>query len=539
MPETSNNTPLHLDQANTQLFIDLAVRGDNFKEMKKFYPNTMIFDVDYVKVWKPRGEYLSLINTDPGAYRQQMIAAVESTPYKNTQGWINQPLNDIVGNYTTTALKNHRSIAMVSNDELYYHGTNNKLHYINNPSGSDWYPGWDNDQIYYDDIGGDLKYNSVRNCLMFRSTTGKLAIAKKDFNNWTINMSMINVSSAPGSIDFLSNGDPVIIGQDNKIYLVDMPNTTPLSATVLGNYTSWNAHASRDLTISPNNGIFYVGMDDKIQGVWFNGTTHVNVHILSSAPAVQNRYGSLTVSPTNDLFYIDVNKNIQRLYFNSGWMLDNGISSMYYPSIGERALNDIVWDTPNGAVFFAYDGSLKYTQQDQSQVWGNAYVDDYWGTDEYDGHVYPSMSYSSLATVHNGAYYYVAKDNKIRRFIWKSCERPAGCMDGVLNQTNLNRTVKPEDTLADNTKQLIPTISYIADKISVFPNPSNDGVFHINTDGVHGLIQVYSMDGKKVAESRITGTDTKLEISKYVPGIYTVVIRQGDKLHREIIHFQK
>nr|WP_262896850.1 T9SS type A sorting domain-containing protein [Fulvivirga sediminis] len=76
------------------------------------------------------------------------------------------------------------------------------------------------------------------------------------------------------------------------------------------------------------------------------------------------------------------------------------------------------------------------------------------------------------------------------------------------------------------------------DKISIFPNPANDGLFNIELHKLHGMSQLKITDvyGKTVEEVDIAGkSDAKLQMNLNT-GVYLIILEgSGEKLVKKVI----
>ena len=72
-------------------------------------------------------------------------------------------------------------------------------------------------------------------------------------------------------------------------------------------------------------------------------------------------------------------------------------------------------------------------------------------------------------------------------------------------------------------------------KIQVYPNPTQDGLFALESSSL-GQLTVYNTHGKKVIESQITELRTMIDLSRHDSGVYILEIRNKNyTAHRQLI----
>ncbi|MFK7971041.1 MAG: T9SS type A sorting domain-containing protein, partial [Bacteroidia bacterium] len=73
----------------------------------------------------------------------------------------------------------------------------------------------------------------------------------------------------------------------------------------------------------------------------------------------------------------------------------------------------------------------------------------------------------------------------------------------------------------------------------IYPNPSTDGVFHINMEqSAEGEIAVYDMMGKRVLTQKVQAGERRysINLNRQTPGMYTVVYTSGEaKLVKRVV----
>lgn len=67
------------------------------------------------------------------------------------------------------------------------------------------------------------------------------------------------------------------------------------------------------------------------------------------------------------------------------------------------------------------------------------------------------------------------------------------------------------------------------EKMEIFPNPSNDGVFHVSTNQKY-LLNVFDINGRFILRRNIRNSDS-IDLSKNETGLYLFVLQSDNELH--------
>ncbi|MCG8687739.1 MAG: T9SS type A sorting domain-containing protein, partial [Desulfobacterales bacterium] len=80
----------------------------------------------------------------------------------------------------------------------------------------------------------------------------------------------------------------------------------------------------------------------------------------------------------------------------------------------------------------------------------------------------------------------------------------------------------------DVEEKIIPTLP---ENISVYPNPSQSGLFNISVDGnkANGLISVVNLEGKVVYSNKISNGLNTIDLSNHSQGIYFMHVKLNDQ----------
>ena len=105
----------------------------------------------------------------------------------------------------------------------------------------------------------------------------------------------------------------------------------------------------------------------------------------------------------------------------------------------------------------------------------------------------------------------------------------------VLEQTISSNRVAIDDlswtcftTLSNNNFSL-------SNNFEIYPNPINNGLFHINTEE-DLMVSIFDLSGKKLLSKAVNSNDNRLDVSEFNSGIYIIIINNGNqKLTKKII----
>ncbi len=103
--------------------------------------------------------------------------------------------------------------------------------------------------------------------------------------------------------------------------------------------------------------------------------------------------------------------------------------------------------------------------------------------------------------------------------------------DSLQSSTQTNYT---QDCTPTNIKNIS-----VKTEIKIFPNPAiNKLNVQISKDNINGICEIYNPIGQKIHQSKITNTETQINISKLTKGIYLIVYSNNNNI-RTVYRFIK
>ncbi len=108
----------------------------------------------------------------------------------------------------------------------------------------------------------------------------------------------------------------------------------------------------------------------------------------------------------------------------------------------------------------------------------------------------------------------------------------------ITGDTAVLTAIKPDGSIIETTNLHIPTSGLnenIADKIKVYPNPS-DGIINIQFSGFSNAdLHLYDMSGREVLSKKITSNTNKINLSNFNKGVYVIAVSADNQIIRKKI----
>jgi|GEM_PF-6909214 len=427
-------------------------------------------------------------------------------------GW-NQP-----GEY-----KMHPNIKSLATgtEAIYYRGTDNKMQkyfFGNNGWLHDWVRGVNvpNSEL----IGGDVVVGEADQ-LFYVGTDNHVHTYYKMQNGWghgLLTLSPNNnlhekASIEPGSLAVGYGNQIFYRGTDNKMHTYYWTQTGWQHNWIVSNAPS-NENVAGDVVVGKQGGVnqvFYRGSGGKMHTYWYNSATSKWVHavVLSSAPEVSSKPGSIAVGPDNQLYYRATNDHMYQLYYASGGWHYQSMSTNLQNN--QRVSGDITC-APGQVYYRGEDGKMHiFWFDDQSHKFVHDWIETSWQAPNRNNIT------GAIEVSHDGQIYYRGSDGLVRVYFWggQLMQRP-----GTGNPTELE-------------KDLIKT-PYLADDFSInaYPNPTKDKLSLLLESKISDtyIISVTDLSGRQVFNAEKTLNEGFNEVNLPIfttlsSGTYIVIVK--------------
>lgn len=527
--QTYNDNPL-------SLVANLAMRP-------YFSVGTTYMDIDYIRVYKPRGNDYRL-------------------PYKTANEYMPHEVNEHDASYPANASSAPNSIAInpTNPNEIFYRGTDDYMYTANNVGGH-----WQVTRLEFNDgppslVSGDVRYLPLMGAVLYVGANNRINLFGRSSSipcgfyhwyltsNWSCYWCVTDdyVAQGVGTLQVADNGDVFFKGTDSRLHRYYFPGSS-WAHEILDHNPNTSANLVKgDIVIEPNtNHPFYKATNNDVQYFWHDasGYHHSNVTNATTYPASGNPC-AFVYTPHDGLFYIGSDNKIQNFNWNSStssfdhsWIpYTYSAPSLGYPN-ADLARGGLAWDEQLKRLFYVgYDGRILAFGKSGSSWW-HTWIDDYWPSDEYGSYnsSVPVTSSGSIIMGSDGpeksifytaavsysladAQHDPAKSNNahIAYFKYEPCEILNPKCSGFLN---LN---KPSAGGA-------AAMTFNKDRFALFPNPVS-AVLHIrdqeNTQHVKTL-KVMDMSGKTLLQRQNEGELSQIDLSALSGGLYLLEVSDG------------
>jgi hypothetical protein len=383
-------------------------------QMAAWAPKSAFMDVDYIKVYKPNNNDYTL-------------------PYKSSYANINKDISA-----TSPKLSNvHAAQGSIAYnpenpDEIFYRGADDRLYRAYKTDGE-----WKVEQLERDEIiKGDINYIPKHRLIVYKGKDNTIQYVGYS-NGWSHGVIDIKgtsdskVSPKPGSIAIGTNGSIFYKGKDNKVHEY-YHNGTGWVNRLLPHKYQRKDFVKGDIIAGPQNQIFYKGRNNMIHAFLLKDSlyAHNNLGEFSSSYMVSNKPGSMAIS-NEGIFYIGSDNKIHRFYLNNNWIHELLPYNYGNPSTGflkaDYAKGNIAYDHDKKMVIYGgYDGRIQYLEN-RNNSWNHTWLDDYWDTNEFTTYgqkgFHHAKRYPSIKVSSSNMILYSRKNGHLAFFKWAPCEK--------------------------------------------------------------------------------------------------------------------
>lgn len=223
------------------------------------------------------------------------------------------------------------SLAIGVGNQLFYRGTDNKMHVYYWTQNNGWQHGWIvNGASNGENVAGDIVVGTAygQNQVYYRGVDGKMHVY---YFNHTTNIwvhDYLTGWNSPSYENVHANAGSITVGEDNQIFYRGTDNKVhvhyfdhSLSTWKHGwmvNGAGNDQNIAGNISVGAGNQVFYTGNDGKMHVYYFNNSNNQWVHdwLENSwqAPSLHNVSGSIDVGEGNQVFYRG-NDGLCRVYF--------------------------------------------------------------------------------------------------------------------------------------------------------------------------------------------------------------------------------
>ena len=369
-------------------------------------------------------------------------------------GW-NQPVQ----------YKMHQNIKSLATgtQAIYYRGTDNKMQkYFFGTNGwlHDWVRGVNVPSSEL--IGGDVVVGEADQ-LFYVGTDNHIHTYYNTQNGWMhgwLTLSANNnlnekASNEPGSLAVGYGNQIFYRGIDNKMHTYYWTQTGWQHNWIVSNAPS-SENVAGDVVVGKQGGvnqIFYRGSGGKMHTYWYNSSTSKWVHgvVLSSAPEVSSKPGSIAVGPDNQLYYRATNDHMYQLYYQSGGWHYKSMSTNLQSN--QRVSGDITC-SPGQVYYRGQDGKMHIFWFDTNL---GEFIHD-WIETSWQAPTRNNIT-GAIETAPDGQIYYRGPDGLVRVYFWGG---------QLMQRQGTGSSTEPEKKLVE------PPYYTDAFKVDAYPNPTKE-----------------------------------------------------------------
>lgn len=288
---------------------------------------------------------------------------------------------------------------------------------------------------------------------------------------------------------------------------------------------------------------YYKGADNQLQYFWRDANFnyyHSWVDNTTNVP-IKDAPASIEIAPNEGVFFIGTDNKIH----NYKWVASNApfLHTILPYSYGVHSLDDYVrgglaWDADKSRLYYGgFDGRLQKLEK-TGTTWSHDWVNDYWSTHEYNtfdstitGDNSPSLILGSDGPDKSIFYvrtYYnkgtestnptVSSDFHLSYFKYEPCHPALNPVRGALWPNTYRSTSVITETTTNANYQF-----------DVFPNPSTNEINIASMEGIttNSTFILSDLSGRQLLTGSLNENETKVDITKYSSGIYLLTITDG------------
>lgn len=506
-------------------------------------------DVDYIRVWKPRvwtwNNYLD--GNRANKYE------IYNIPYKTSSEFMHHNVTQSSTHPAVPVVSTtHNSIApSTDGTQLFYKDQGNSpcvAQKVNNT--------WTATKLVFNDgpdvlADGDIKYLPYHNVMIYAGANhrvnlfGPSSSTPSGFYHWYVSSNAscywcVNddyISTAAGSLQTSENGEIFYRGLDNKLHWYHNQNGNWIHQILPSSYTNDELVQGDVIVESTNNAnsVYYKGNDNRIQLFYKDGSGNYHHAWLDNLPNyVSTKPGSMTFAPNlSGILYRGTDDKAHLYYWDMNWIhqvlpYTYGAPTVSYP-YGDKLYGGLTWDNSNNRLYYqGWDGRIQAFEKSGTQ-WTHRWINDYWNTDEFS--TFSTMdnngiqvNYSSAITGPEGVYY-MRRDQNLAYFKYEACE----VLDPpFFSEPNLSRP-SGQGPLPNMPAGNIPN-----EHILIYPNPAENGLFQLS-GAADSRVEVVNLMGRTILKKEINSQVETLDLGQVSPGVYFVLIRNGQGVVRKEI----
>lgn len=533
----------------SQLIISLQTNGWTWNHDQA--PDFM--DIDYVRIYKP---CIQMGNgCKPTTY---LTPADYEISFKTNNEWINHTLYDPTGSLKSVN-EDYGSIAIDRSsptNDVYYRGTDDNI-YKGSRIDNDH---WTNTMISETgvpryDVKGDVVYNATHQIIVYKdkddyirylyeSTPGVFYSAHFDLSLSPV----YKVSETPGSIKVAGDGDIIYVGKiDNKIHRLQFSSSIWIHS-VIGNYPTPGQLVKGDIQVGNDiYELYYKGMDNKLQGIWYNSgifnCVYIDINPGIGFP-INDKPGSMVLS-NHQILYRGTDDKLHRFYWDVTWL--HQAIPHFDPMGKDLIFGNVCSNDSDGIVYTGKDGRMQSFYTDMFGNWYHVWIDDYFNTPDYLSYDPTVTATASSNTVWDGSrIYYAAKNKVFMNFTFEPCERII-CDPSTVVPGDYNKKLPPQDSslaiAATSNSHDRMSAGYASSRPTVIisPNPSTGNITITNSKNQEdhkAQVILVNMFGAQVYSEVIKFNKGKSYLRLNLsPGLYLLQIKNelGDMYQEKII----
>lgn len=504
-------------------------------------------DIDYIRVWKPNnGNYTT-------------------TPFKTALGWVNTPFfaSNLASTPISTYSNYYNCIALnhFDENEFFYVGADQKIYRRKegpgvplshfNISGTEY----TSSGISFNNKWGLILYRDFTGTIRFINSWSDGSFHTNFFNATNATANDLKVLGGSNCVVHSKSGDIFYVGTDQKIHRLRQINGV-WNHQLLGAYTNANSKTNGELALDESDNsstitVYYRGIDNRLQAVWFNPNTgdYENTFIdqnWSNGDYLINssRKGVLRYTGSLGAMYIGADNKLHRFYFaNNTW---NHELANYTYADGELIKGGLEWNDNNATLYYvgtngriqSFNRGIRFENGGFVSYWKHNLIDDYQDSPEYYGYRNAiGISGASILQIGTAGkkIIYNSEESIARIFEYKDCESPVNC---EFPKKNLNRPAPQEEPgllaqLGQGKDFTLQQKQQGSEGYALSPNPVAH-VLHIRSDKntTAFTVSVFNLNGKLILEKEDQHTrDVSLDLSGYSPGLYLIRIKDAYGQH--------